>query len=102
QKEISIRDSLLQQVRSGQFKTDVARVVLDMNSVYDYQISARNDPDRIIIDVQGNQPKVQPLPTTTVQKKTDEELAAATPEPKEPTPEAPSFSPQYSGSATSS
>lgn len=86
QREISIKDSLLQQVRSGQFKPEVARVVLDMNSVYDYQISSRNDPDRIIIDIQGQQPKPHPLPTPS------EPIAVA----PEPTPTTPNYAPQFS------
>ena len=53
-RKLEIADSLLKQVRSGQFKSDVSRVVLDMDSLNDYQISAKQDPHRIVIDVQGD------------------------------------------------
>ena len=55
-KQISISDSLLEGVRSGQNKPDTTRVVLDMNSLYDYQVTAMEDPYRIVIDIQGKKP----------------------------------------------
>jgi N-acetylmuramoyl-L-alanine amidase len=76
--EIAIQDSQLMRVRSGQFTLDTARVVLDLNSIYDYQIASRTDPDRIIIDIQGSQPKQIILPSSQVQP-TLEPVAVATP-----------------------
>ena len=61
QRKIQIENGILESVRSGQFKKDVARVVLDMTTVYDYQISHRSDPERIVVDVQGKLPDVPKL-----------------------------------------
>ncbi|MCB9478928.1 MAG: N-acetylmuramoyl-L-alanine amidase [Deltaproteobacteria bacterium] len=52
-KEITIADGLLKQVRAGQFQKDVARVVLDIESINDFQIFPLFDPYRIVIDVTG-------------------------------------------------
>jgi N-acetylmuramoyl-L-alanine amidase len=48
-----VGDGLLEQVRVGQNKDDVVRIVLDFRSVKDYKVFYLADPVRLVIDVQG-------------------------------------------------
>ncbi|PIE57395.1 MAG: hypothetical protein CSA33_08430 [Desulfobulbus propionicus] len=50
---IPIEDGLLKQVRSGQYNRTTVRVVLDIESISDYNIFSLNDPFRVIVDVHG-------------------------------------------------
>jgi N-acetylmuramoyl-L-alanine amidase len=50
---ISVRDGLLRQVRVGQFSQDVARVVLDLTSVGNYNAFMLPDPYRLVIEIQS-------------------------------------------------
>jgi N-acetylmuramoyl-L-alanine amidase len=50
---VQIQDGLLKQVRSGQFSNDTVRVVLDIESLSEYNIFSLTDPFRVIIDVHG-------------------------------------------------
>lgn len=50
---IPIGDGLLRKVRAGQYKPDVVRVVLDIESIEDHKIFSLSDPFRIVIDVTG-------------------------------------------------
>lgn len=52
-KDIPIGDGLLKMARVGQFRPDVVRVVLDIESIKEYKIFPLSDPFRIIIDVRG-------------------------------------------------
>jgi N-acetylmuramoyl-L-alanine amidase len=60
QKAIPIDDGLLRQVRSGQYSTTQARVVLDTQSLSDYKVFSLNDPFRIVIDVRGERSQAEP------------------------------------------
>ena len=53
-KDLSIGDGLLKTVRIAQFRPDIVRVVLDLDSLKDYKVFTFSDPFRIIIDVKGN------------------------------------------------
>jgi len=53
-KDISIGDGLLKTARVGQYRSDVVRVVLDVENIRDYKIFPLSDPFRIIIDVKGD------------------------------------------------
>ena len=53
QAAIPISDGLLQRVRSAQYKPDVVRVVMDTESLSEYNIFTLDDPFRIVIDVKG-------------------------------------------------
>jgi N-acetylmuramoyl-L-alanine amidase len=67
-----VGDGLLEQVRVGQNRDNVVRVVLDFKSVKDHQIFYLSAPTRLVVDVRG-----------------DEGQAAATPagpEPADPSP----------------
>lgn len=50
---IVVQDGLLRQVRVGQFKPDVTRVVLDLNSLSGHKAFLLPDPYRLVIDIQG-------------------------------------------------
>ena len=54
---IPIQDGLLKRVRSAQFSIDVARVVLDTETVSDYKINTLKDPFRVVVDVWGTRRK---------------------------------------------
>ncbi len=62
---VQIQDGLLKQVRSGQFSNDTVRVVLDIESLSEYNIFSLNDPFRVIIDVHGNPQKLKIAGTAT-------------------------------------
>ncbi len=59
---IPIGDGLLREVRAGQYKPRVVRVVLDIESIEDHKIFSLSDPFRIVIDVTGESRKKAPLP----------------------------------------
>ncbi|MCK4846026.1 MAG: N-acetylmuramoyl-L-alanine amidase [Deltaproteobacteria bacterium] len=50
---MEINDGLLSGVRSGQYKSDTVRVVLDIKSIADYKIFMLPNPHRIVIDIYG-------------------------------------------------
>jgi N-acetylmuramoyl-L-alanine amidase len=50
-----VGDGLLEQVRVGQNREGVVRVVLDFKSVKDHQVFYLNDPARLVIDVTGDE-----------------------------------------------
>jgi len=52
-KDIPIGDGLLKTARVGQYRSDVVRIVLDIENIRDYKIFPLSDPFRIIIDVKG-------------------------------------------------
>jgi len=52
-KKIPIDDSLLKDVRAGQYTSDTVRVVLDIKSFENYNIFSLKNPFRIVIDVRG-------------------------------------------------
>ncbi len=50
---VPIEDGLLRGIRTGQYKTDTVRVVLDIESIGSYKIFSLPDPFRVVIDVRG-------------------------------------------------
>ena len=64
---VSVKDGLVEEVRTGQFNSKTTRVVLDVGNIDDYSIFNLEDPFRIIIDVKGkktdtaNNVKAEPL-----------------------------------------
>lgn len=53
--KFQVEDGFLRQVRAGQFKPDVTRVVLDVEKVQDYFIFPLPNPFRLVIDIHGPQ-----------------------------------------------
>lgn len=52
-RKIVVQDRLLQQVRVGQFNSDVVRMVLDMKSLGDHRAFLLPSPFRLVMDVHG-------------------------------------------------
>lgn len=50
---LPIKDGLLERIRTGQYKRDKVRVVIDMHSIVVYNIFSLNDPFRIVLDIMG-------------------------------------------------
>ncbi len=55
-RQIAIKDGLLQRVRAGQYRKDRVRVVLDIESIESYKIFHLHDPFRIVVDVRKSEP----------------------------------------------
>jgi N-acetylmuramoyl-L-alanine amidase len=53
QRSFPVSDGLLEQVRVGQNRDDVVRVVLDFKEVSEHQVFFLEDPARLVIDVRG-------------------------------------------------
>lgn len=76
-KDLPIGDGLLKTARVGQYRSDVVRVVLDVEHVKDYKVFPLSDPFRIIIDVKGERPleisrlteQIQPAPAVAAEPK---------------------------------
>jgi N-acetylmuramoyl-L-alanine amidase len=53
-KDVPIGDGLLRMARVAQYRPDVVRVVLDIDTIRDFKIFPLSDPYRVIIDVKGD------------------------------------------------
>jgi N-acetylmuramoyl-L-alanine amidase len=62
---VPIDDGFLKQIRVGQFKSDVARVVLDFESISEYNVFSLYEPYRLVVDILGIKPET---PTLVAQK----------------------------------
>ena len=59
QEKLSINDGILRRVRTGQYRPDQTRVVLDVNSLDTYRIFSLENPDRVVVDVYAAQASPQ-------------------------------------------
>lgn len=57
---IPIKDELLRRARAAQYNKNTVRIVLDIDNMEGYKIFHLYDPFRIVIDVQGEQRKLEP------------------------------------------
>ena len=57
-----VEDGFLRQVRVGQYKPDVTRVVLDVEKVQDFFVFPLPNPFRLVVDVHGPQEETPPKP----------------------------------------
>lgn len=92
-KEIPIGDGLLRTARVGQYKPDVVRVVLDIESIREYKIFSLSDPFRIIIDVRGDRRMEISRLEQSIRTAEPELDGAAAPAPGEKTGEPRDFKP---------
>jgi N-acetylmuramoyl-L-alanine amidase len=74
-----VGDGFLQQIRVGQFRNDVVRVVLDFQNVSQYNVFSLPDPYRLVVDILGQAPP----PMTEV---AEVAVAAEGPGPEAPAP----------------
>jgi N-acetylmuramoyl-L-alanine amidase len=94
-----VSDGLLEQIRIGQNKDSVVRVVLDFKDVKEHRVFYLQDPVRLVIDVRGNGslaaaasspppalPGPSPAPTPDVPAAAESPAAKPTPE-AQPTPD---------------
>ena len=64
---ISIKDGFLKRIRTGQYDRDTVRVVLDLESLFDYKVFSLNDPFRIVVDIRGDKGAGERPPTIAKQ-----------------------------------
>jgi N-acetylmuramoyl-L-alanine amidase len=87
--KFTVGDGFLRQVRVGQFKPDVTRVVLDVEKVQDYFIFPLPNPYRLVVDIHGPPEETKEVAKTASPKESKaspaEEVASAQkiPAPKE-------------------
>ncbi len=82
-KDIPIADGLLKVARIAQYRQDIVRVVLDMESIRDYKVFTFSDPFRILIDVRGD----RRVEISALKEKIEPSLPLPVAIPKEPAPE---------------
>ncbi len=71
-----VGSGFLKQVRAGQFRNNVTRVVLDVEKVQDYFVFTLPNPFRLVIDIHGPEPKA-PAPTEVAKSAAPESKPAA-------------------------
>ena len=77
-KNLDVNDGFLKQIRMGQFQADCTRIVLDVDSLSDYDTFMLSNPTRLVIDVHGKQ---QAAKANTSKPATAGKEAPATPNP---------------------
>jgi N-acetylmuramoyl-L-alanine amidase len=65
---ITVQDSLIKQIRVGQFDQDTVRVVVEMTSLTEHSAFLLPEPFRVVLEFPGN--KAATLPANVVQAKT--------------------------------
>jgi len=65
---ILIKDGLLRRARAAQYDKNTVRVVLDIDNMKEYRIFHLYDPFRIVVDVQGEERKLEPVKTVIAKK----------------------------------
>ena len=82
---LPVDDSVLRQVRVGQYSGDVVRVVLDMNELRAHSVFMTADPTRLVIDIIGPQgtpvKEVLAKPETVARRPVTQAKKADLPEP---------------------
>jgi N-acetylmuramoyl-L-alanine amidase len=53
-KSFPVEDGFLRQIRVGQFKPNVTRIVLDVKKIEEYSVFSLPSPFRLVIDIHGN------------------------------------------------
>ncbi len=81
-----VGDGFLKQIRVGQNKPDVVRVVLDFESISRYNVFSLPDPHRLVVDILGIKP--DPTPAASSSESPNDAPADTTPRPPTPAPTA--------------
>ncbi|MCX7990479.1 MAG: N-acetylmuramoyl-L-alanine amidase [Proteobacteria bacterium] len=70
---IEINDNLLEKIRVGQYRDDLARVVLDLKSIGKYNVFSLTDPFRVVVDIyasdKGGSVNLVPQDSKKIQEK---------------------------------
>ncbi len=77
-KSFDVNDGFLKQIRIGQFQSDCTRVVLEVDSLSDYDTFLLSNPSRLVIDVHGKQQAKKSEPDKPAAPAKAEETTAAT------------------------
>ncbi len=85
-KTLPVGDPMVQQIRLAQYKTGVARIVLDLTSPANYEISELTNPYRLVIDVHGGGQAVAAGNSTPRAEQGTETKQSATPSAAAPGP----------------
>jgi len=56
-RELPVGDGILKSIRAGQFSPDTVRVVLDLETIENYEVFILDDPTRLVIDVNAKRPE---------------------------------------------
>jgi N-acetylmuramoyl-L-alanine amidase len=75
-----VEDGFLRQVRVGQYKPDVTRVVLDVEKVQDFFVFPLPNPFRLVVDIHGPQGEEAPKPEIAKSAAPKENRASRAPE----------------------
>ena len=70
-KEIPIKDGLVSAIRWGYFKDGVTRIVLDSQNIKDFTIFELENPNRIVIDVSGDENQLKIVKRDDMPSNTD-------------------------------
>jgi len=102
--QITLGDGRIKQIRLGQYREDIARVVLDLDAAFPYQVFTLNDPFRVIVDVSGvavasDEPEPEPVAEPEPVVVTPNPPASETVNVPEPQPE-PEVKPEPSVAST--
>jgi len=62
QTKLSVNDARVTAIRVAQYHRGVVRVVIDLKQIKTYKIFSLKTPYRIVIDLQGSEPPIQPPP----------------------------------------
>ncbi|MBI5203329.1 MAG: AMIN domain-containing protein [Nitrospirae bacterium] len=93
----NVGDGILKAVRARQFNKDTVRIVLDVEKIEDFKISALTKPTRLVVDIYASKPgKKEPFAVPPVQMKKPEITApplTREPEAAAPAPIKPGVSP---------
>ncbi len=76
-KNFDVNDGFLKQIRVGQFQADCTRVVLEVDSLSDYETLLLSNPSRLVIDVHGKPQAKKPAPDKLANPAKDEETGTA-------------------------
>jgi N-acetylmuramoyl-L-alanine amidase len=77
QEQIAINDTLLKDVRAGQYRSDTVRVVVDIKSFEDYNVFSLKNPFRIVIDVRGQATAEKPADSSDPKISRDQKASIA-------------------------
>ncbi len=82
-KPFPVDGGFLKQIRVGQNKPDTVRVVLDFESISDYNVFWLPDPYRLVVDISGKKPEpLQNAPETSPSDPASETVVDLAPDPR--------------------
>jgi len=74
---LPVNDGILQQVRARQYAPDIVRVVLDLASIQSYAAFPLHEPERLVIDVTGEEERAITAQSSSADTGTQQKPASA-------------------------